>query len=216
MKINTKQAWFVIAFAALGLVAMQLSATTLAGSRAQFTVFDAFAPTFSGFLGGLPGLIAVALAEIINFFLHGAKVLDAGTVIRLFPILMATLYFSKPSRWNVLVPLVAIVLFNLNPVGRSVWYFSLFWLIPVAMYFFQERSVFARALGATFAAHAVGGALWVTFFHLPKAVWVGLIPIVIIERFLFAAGITATYLVGMAVKEAWRKQNAVPAAPAQS
>ncbi len=195
-------------FVVLGFIALQLPVAHLAGSRAQFTVFDAFAPAISGFLGGVPALIAVAVAEVVNFFAHGANALDAGTIIRLFPILMAVLYFAKPTRWNILVPLVAIFLFNLHPVGRSVWYFSLFWLIPVAMYFLQESSVYARALGATFAAHAVGGALWMWFFDLPKAVWVSLIPVVIVERFLFAAGIVATYLVGMAVKEAWQKRRA--------
>ena len=53
----------------------------------------------------------------------------------------------------------------------------------------------ARALGATFSAHAVGGALWIYAFSLPAAVWQGLIPIVAIERSIFALGIAGTYLV---------------------
>lgn len=212
-KVNKKQVWLVAGFAVLGLIALQFSVSHLAGSRAQFTVFDAFAPAIGGFLGGIPAIIAVALAEIANFLAHGSQALDAGTIIRFFPILMAVFYFAKKTQWSFVVPLVAIFLFNLNPVGRSVWYFSLFWLIPVVMYFFQDRWVLARALGATFAAHAVGGALWVWFFHLPREVWISLIPVVIIERLLFAAGITVSYLAGMAIKEAWIKRRAV--APAQ-
>ncbi len=208
IKIRKRQILLVLGFAALGLIALQLPVTHLVGSRAQFTVFDAFAPAIGGFLGGVPGLIAVALAEFTNFFAHGAKALDAGTIIRFFPILMATFYFAKKTQWSIAVPLLAIFLFNLNPVGRSVWYFSLFWLIPVVMYYFQDRWVVARALGATFAAHAVGGALWIWFFNMPREVWIGLIPVVVIERLLFAAGISVTYLAGVAIKEAWLKRQA--------
>ena len=51
----------------------------------------------------------------------------------------------------------------------------------------------ARALGATFTAHAVGGALWIWTFALPASVWQSLIPVVITERFVFAVGICASY-----------------------
>jgi hypothetical protein len=95
---------------------------------------------------------------------------------------------------NVVVPALAIIAFVANPVGREVWYFSLFWTIPIICYFLQERWLLARALGATFMAHSVGGALWVWFVPLPAAVWASLIPVVIMERLLFAAGIAGTYL----------------------
>jgi hypothetical protein len=52
----------------------------------------------------------------------------------------------------------------------------------------------ARTLGATFTAHAVGGALWITFMHLPKAAWIGLIPVVAIERISFALGMALFYI----------------------
>ena len=62
------------------------------------------------------------------------------------------------------------------------------------MHFFRERSVFARALGATFTQHSVGGALWIWVFHLKAPLWIGLIPVVWKERLLMAAGITLTYI----------------------
>jgi len=52
----------------------------------------------------------------------------------------------------------------------------------------------ARALGATFTAHSIGGAIWIWVFNLPAAVWVSLIPIVVIERGIFALGISASYI----------------------
>ena len=109
--------------------------------------------------------------------------------------LFAVLYFGMRSRAILLVPLVAIVAFNLHPIGRTVWYYSLFWTIPILCHFMRDRSLFLRGLGTTFTAHAVGGALWIYAFNLPQAVWISLIPVVLVERLLFAAGIASMYVV---------------------
>lgn len=52
-----------------------------------------------------------------------------------------------------------------------------------------------KSLGATFTAHAVGGASWIWAFNLPPAIWNSLIPVVISERLLFATGIAISYVV---------------------
>ena len=93
-----------------------------------------------------------------------------------------------------LVPLLSILAFNVHPIGRTVWYYSLFWLIPLAVWPIRSRFLLARALGSTFTAHAVGGAVWIWAFNLPAAVWVSLIPIVALERSIFALGIAASYI----------------------
>jgi len=191
----TKKIVFAFVFALLGLGALQVPVWQLAGSRAAFTLFDFFGPIAPVFIGTLPGLAAVFLTQLANFFVHGSQVLDAGTVIRFLPPLFAALYFEKKRSFLLAVPVLAILAFVVNPVGRSVWYFSLFWLIPIAAHFFHKRFLFARALGATFTAHAVGGALWIWVFALPAPVWVGLIPIVIKERLLFALGIAVSHVV---------------------
>jgi hypothetical protein len=192
--MNKKIIWFIIVFAVLGLLAMQVPVAAVAGSKVKFTLFDSFGPIASGFLGTLPGVIAVTLMQLANFFIHGAKVLDAGTIIRFFPMLLAAAYFGKKGWWNWVVPAVAIIIFNLNPIGRSVWYYSLYWLIPIVTYFLRDRFLLARALGATFTAHAVGGAAWIWAFHLPRTVWIALIPVVARERVIFTFGIALMYL----------------------
>lgn len=93
-----------------------------------------------------------------------------------------------------LVPIAAIISFNLNPVGRSVWYYSLFWTIPLALWPVREKFLIARSLSSTFTAHAAGGAIWIWAFNLPAAVWQGLIPVVAMERAIFALGISANYI----------------------
>lgn len=189
----TRKVLFTSIFALLGFLALQVPVVALVGSKAKFTLFDAFGPVAGGFLGPVFGTLAVALMQLANFFVHGAQVQDAGTVIRFFPMLFGVLYFAGKSRLMLLVPLAAIVAFIANPIGRTVWYYALFWLIPILAHFGRDRSLFLRSFGATFTSHAVGGALWVYAFHLPKAVWVSLIPVVIIERLAFAIGIAASY-----------------------
>lgn len=93
-----------------------------------------------------------------------------------------------------IVPALSIISFNLNPVGRSVWFYSLFWLVPYIVWPIRERFLIARSLGATMTAHAVGGAIWIWAFSLPATVWTSLIPIVIVERSIFALGISANYV----------------------
>lgn len=195
MKINQKQLWFALIFVGLGLLSLQVPLLRLAGSKAQFTLFDAFAPIASGFLGSVLGIAAVGIMELSNFFLYGAKVLDLGTVTRFLPPLFAAMYFGRKTHLNWIIPTLAIMVFNLNPVGRSVWFYSLFWLIPIICYFWQDRFLLARSLGSTFTAHAVGGAIWIWAFHLPKAVWISLIPVVIEERLVFAAGIALSFII---------------------
>lgn len=185
-------------FVILGLLALQLPINNLAGSGAKFTLFDLFAPVSGAFLGTPLGLAAVLLMQVFNLAFHGFAGVDKGIIIRLFPILFGVLFFGKVikknSAWLLLIPLVAIVSFNLNPVGRSVWYFSLYWLVPFLVYPYVKKSLVARSLSSTFVAHSVGGAIWIWVFHLPAVVWQGLIPVIAFERGIMTLGICASYI----------------------
>lgn len=192
--MKKKQLIFIALFTILGLIALQIPFTQLFGSKVKFTLFDFIAPTAGAFLTTVPGIISVFLMQIFNILIHGAKVPDIGGIIRLFPTLFALAYFAKKRTFNVIVPILAILAFNLNPIGRSAWQYSLLWLIPIGAHFFRNN-LYARSLGATFTAHAVGGAAWVWSFGLSKQIWLALIPQVIMERALFAAGITVFYVV---------------------
>lgn len=192
--ITKKNLFFVAIFAIVGFIALQIPVAQLEGSRAKFTIYDSFAPIAGSFIGSIPGVIAVFLMQLFNFLVLGAQIEDAGTIIRFFPMLFAVLYFAKKGKFNLIVPTVAIAAFVIHPIGRDVWYFSLFWTIPIVAYFLRDRFLFARALGATFTAHAVGGALWIWTFSLPAPVWDSLIPVVIAERLLFALGITGSFV----------------------
>ncbi|MEK7169608.1 MAG: hypothetical protein AAB700_02080 [Patescibacteria group bacterium] len=193
--ITKKNLLFIAIFAFVGFIALQIPVAQLVGSKVKFTVYDAFAPVAGSFIGSIPGVIAVFFMQFFNFLFHGAQIQDVGTIIRFFPMLFAVLYFAKKGKFNVIVPLFAIAAFIAHPIGREVWYFTLFWTIPIISYFLRDRFLFARALGSTFTAHAVGGALWIWAFALPASVWNSLIPIVAIERLLFALGICGSFVV---------------------
>lgn len=200
---------FISIFTLLGLVALQIPFTRLLGSNVKFTLFDFFAPTAGAFLGTVPGVISVFLMQVINFLIHGSK-FDIGGIIRLFPTLFAVAYFAKKRTFNIIVPVLAIIAFNLNPIGRSAWQYSMFWLIPIAAHFFR-KNLFVRSLGATFTAHAVGGALWIWAFGLTKTMWLTLIPQVMMERTLMAAGISVFYLVFNRMLNYASKKQLIPA-----
>lgn len=167
------------------------------GSNVSFTLFDFFGPIAGAFLGPVLGIISVLSVELVNIFIHHTP-FTTGAVIHLFPTLFAVWYFgSSKKNWNsnivLFVPILAIIAFVVHPIGRTVWYFSLFWTIPFLAYL-KKDMLLARSLGSTFTAHAVGGAAWIWVLNLPATVWNGLIPVVIAERLLFALGISASYL----------------------
>jgi hypothetical protein len=207
MKLN--KILFIGLFTLLGLMALQVPFTTVLGSNVKFTLFDFLAPTAGAFLGTAPGIISVLLMQIINVIIHGGRFTEIAGFIRLFPILMGVFYFSKSRKINVLFPILAIIAFNLHPIGRSAWQYSMFWLIPVAAHFFR-KNLFLRSLGATFAAHSLGGALWVWAFGLSREMWLTLIPQTMMERLLMAGGICLFYLLFANLWNLARQKKLVP------
>lgn len=185
---------FLLIFIVLGFVALQIPVNQLVGSNARFTLFDLFAPISGAFLGTSLGIVSVLTMQVVNLAVHGVSNIDKGSLIRLLPTLFAVWFFAKKEGRLLVVPALAIIAFNLHPIGRTVWFYSLFWLIPFLVWPFRERFLILRSLGATFTAHAVGGAIWIWAFNLPAKVWVSLIPVAILERSIFALGIAASYI----------------------
>lgn len=196
MKSLQKKLLFLVIFTIVGFISLQLPFNKLAGSNVSFTLFDFFGPIAGAFLGPVLGIGSVFSVEVVNILVkHNPW--TTGSIIRLFPTLFAVYYFAalskKSGRWILAIPVLAILAFLTHPIGRQVPYYSLFWFIPLISYKFKNN-LYMRSLGATFTAHAVGGALWIWAFNLGAPVWRGLIPVVIEERLLFASGITISFL----------------------
>jgi len=193
MKETKKKLLFIALFTLIGLLAFQVSFSNIVGSDKQFTLFEFIAP-----IGGL--IIGPAAAAISAFVVRGTNVLffnqtiDWVTIARFLPMILAAIYFGTKSKKNLIIPLICMALFIAHPQGQAAWYYSLYWLIPVLAEFKKDRLIL-RSLGATFTAHAIGSVIFLYGFGLPATVWLGLIPIVALERGLFAVGIWASYLV---------------------
>lgn len=198
MSLTKRKIIFLTLFSLIGFVTLQIPFTKLVGSNVSFTLFDFFGPIAGAFLGPVLGVASVLIVELVNVVVKQTP-LTTGAIIRLFPMLFAVYYFSvlsknkNPNKLILAVPILSIILFITHPIGRTVWYYSLFWTIPLVAYLKRDILLF-RSLGATFTAHAVGGAAWIWAFNLPAAVWQSLIPVVITERALFALGIAGSYL----------------------
>ena len=170
---------FVLFFIVFGFLLLQIPVNTLEGSRVKFTLFDLFAPVSAAFLGTPLGQTSI---------------LKLIATLRFLPMIFGVWMFAKKEGKLLVLPALSIIAFNLHPIGRTVWFYSLFWTIPFLMWPFRERSLVARSLASTFTAHAVGGAIWIWAFNLPANVWISLIPVVALERSIFALGISASYI----------------------
>ena len=195
---TTKRLVFIAIFTALVLIGKQINFSPLVGAENQFfTLFQFFGPISGAFLGSVIGAAAVLFAELIDFFIVG-KEATLINILRLSPMIFAAYYFgSKKRNLSIAVPLIATAAFVLHPIGREVWFFTLFWTIPIIAKLLPQKysqNLISRSLGATFSAHAVGGALWIWTVPMTAAQWIALIPVVFIERFLFAGGIAISYI----------------------
>ena len=206
LSIKKSRVWFLLFFIVLGFIALQIPVNVLVGAKVKFTLFDLFSPISGAFLGSLLGIFAVVVMQLFNLIIHGftniddSSILKLAATLRFLPMAFGVWFFalSKKKTGNskliLLIPLFSIMIFNLHPVGRTVWFYSLFWFIPLFVWPFCHRFLVARSLGSTFTAHAIGGAVWIWAFNLPAGVWISLIPVVILERSIFALGIGASYI----------------------
>ncbi|MEM3610138.1 MAG: hypothetical protein QXJ06_03230 [Candidatus Aenigmatarchaeota archaeon] len=165
-----------------------------------FTLFQFIGPTAGAFLSTSYGLVVVFIAQLTDFIIKG-KEFSIASILFLFPALGAVYFFSAYAKKKAmndiltyLIPIAAISLFAIHPVGRDALLYTSFWLIPIIVKFLP-KNLFLRSLGATFTTHAIGSTIWLYLFETSSAFWLALIPIVIVERITFALGISVTFIV---------------------
>ncbi len=194
-----KRVIFLLLFLVLVLISKKINFSPVIGANSQFfTLFQFFGPIAGSFLGPIFGIISVLFAQLTDFLIIG-KEWQLINLLRLLPMLFAVYYFSSKKKVvSTIIPLICITLFILHPMGRQVWFFSLFWLIPVIGKILPEKipgRLFFKSFGATFTAHAIGGTIWIYTIPMAAEQWIMLIPIVAYERFLFGLGIAGSYVV---------------------
>jgi len=192
-KLNAKKMVFVLLFAFVALIAARLNFSSLMGAENQaFTLFQFIAPATGAFLGPVFGTLSIVIAQTANFVLLG-KAPSLFSIARIFPLALAALYFgSKKRKFVALIPVACMALFVLHPIGQQAWFYSLYWLIPIAAAF-SDR-LFLKSLGSTFTAHAIGSIAFLYLLPSVPELWIALIPVVFVERILFALGISVSFV----------------------
>ena len=195
---HAKKGLFLLIFTLIAFITQNINFSALVGTQNQFfTLFQFFGPIAGSFLGPWIGSLTAFISEIANNLVTG-KEFTLLNILRLLPMVVAAVYFGMKKRHlGVIVPLLAIAAFIVHPVGRTVWFYSLFWTIPIVALYLPEKyrsNIFVKSIGTTFIAHAVGGAIWIYTIPMTAEQWIGLIPVVAYERLLFAAGITVSYV----------------------
>jgi len=195
--MNRKQILFLVIFTFLGLGAFHVSISRIIGSSQSFTIFELLGPIGGMFLGPVLGGLSAFFVRALNVIIFRQQ-LDFLTVVRFLPAILAAVYFGLKTKKTALVFPVCIILFLLNPIGRQAWAYSLIWLIPFAACFGKKRLIL-NSMGATFTAHAVGSVIFLYSFGLTPSIWMSLIPVVFIERGIFAVGIWGSCIIFNAV-----------------
>lgn len=172
-----------------------------------FTGINFILPLLGSFFSIFSSMLIIPI-----FFIFKKITLDGALTLGI-PTLVATLNWSNffnlnnnkiikkeffSFLLNVILPLLAIILFIVHPVGKDAYLYSFYWFIPVIIYFVQKlknnNSIFLIALASTFLAHAVGSIIWLYSINMSSLQWLSLIPIVAVERLIFACGMSVNYL----------------------
>ncbi|MDD5317460.1 MAG: hypothetical protein PHF51_01860 [Candidatus ainarchaeum sp.] len=200
-EVPDKKMAFLLVFSLVSLAAGRLNFSPLLGTEnASFTFFQFLAPIGGGIIGPFYGAAAALLAQALNFIAFGGGT-DLFSLLRFLPAVFAAWYFGSRSGNALIVPAACMALFWLHPVGAQAPLYALYWLIPIAAKLFSGN-LFARSLGATFTAHAVGSVAFIYAIDSAPALWTALIPVVAFERLLFASGIAVSYVAANALLEA--------------
>lgn len=190
LAINTfKASSYAAIFKLSGLIKISF---LLGSHMIWFSGVNCILPLSGAFGGTLGASLLFLVRQLIHLLFY--KTFSLSFLAFCIPGFFASLYWSN-RHWliHVVTPLVCIGLFILHPIGGQVWFYSLYWLIPVAIYFVPRENLFLQALGSTFIAHAVGSAIWCYTVPMTQSMWLSLLPIVIVERVLFALGMVMAH-----------------------
>ncbi len=185
----------LLLLAALVLGGLKIS--YIVGSYAAgFTLSNCIVP-LAGVWSGVFSSTILCSALIIVKTLR-ASISPFALLVHHLPGYFSSLYFAI-NHWIIrcIVPLACMALFIAHPTGGQAWQYTLLWLVPVIVSLSRTKFFFAHAFASTCVAHALGSTLWIYHTPMTAAAWLALIPVVLVERTLFASGMTLVYaLVG--------------------
>jgi hypothetical protein len=199
-----------IGFSFLGIIAFlcsKINISFLLGTKKMFLTCTSI---FFPLVGSMTGLIVPITFTIVYFTvkqIFGPYMLTFG-----IPSILATTNWSTEINnkifntyqliikvvLQIILPLTCIVLFVEHPIGKKVILYPMYWFIPTIIFFYQYTKgtkIFLTALSSTFIAHATGSIMSLYILSIPASTWNALIPVVAIERLVFASGATLVHYV---------------------
>jgi len=204
---------FSVLFAAFFMVLTKIKFWPIFGTESSFSFGAIFGPVIPKFLNVYWGASVIMLTRVVGFVTGYYKMPDISNLAKFLnswliflPIIAAGTYFTKMFKGDkrlIIIPAFSILLFLLHPIGREVWYCSLFWTIPLLIALLKPRidsvlknhlaQVYVYSLGSSFTDHAIGSITYLYLFNIPAEAWIQAIPFTPVERAVFAAGITFFY-----------------------
>lgn len=190
----TKSGLLGLSFASLAKVSGIFKVSLIIGSYAAFfSATNMITPLAGAYGGGFASMFVFGFALLFRFC--AGNLFTFKILAYYIPGLFASLYWAKTDIFfRLLVPIICISVFIIHPVGFYAAPYALYWFIPVFLYFKKQKSVFFHSLCSTFIAHGVGSVIWLYASQTTPMFWLGLIPVVLFERLVFASGMTLVYL----------------------
>jgi len=209
-KASLQRAFLALFFLFGIIVSSKIKLHKIFGLDINFSLLAIFGPVVNAFLSTPLTILAIFGARIVQIMVGISKARNIVSLLMYMPIFFASYYFGRltrksesSQRYLILIPLTCIVLFISHPIGREVWYFSLYWTVPIIIVLISRLidhrvhdipMIYLYALASTFVDHSVGSVMFLYAYNIPATFWNIAIPYVIVERLLFAEGITLVYL----------------------
>ncbi len=198
-------------YAGIAKISGLLKVSFLVGSQMiWFSASNSVLPLAGAFGGVMGSGLVFFLRQLVHIIFF--KTISLSFLAFCVPGLCASLYWaSNHYAIRLLLPIACMGLFVIHPVGAQAFVYAFYWLIPIVLYFIPQKpvrsfdgaqdklrfgeggTVFLQALGSTFVAHAVGSVIWLYTMPMTAGMWIGLMPIVLCERIVFALGMVVAH-----------------------
>lgn len=178
----------VASFAGIAKISGLMKISFLVGSQmVWFSATNSVLPLAGAFGGVMGSGLVFLIRQLIHLMV--SKTVSLSFLAFCIPGFCASLYWATQHYIvRLLLPIACMGLFVIHPVGAQAFVYSLYWLIPVVLFFMPKKTIFLQALGSTFIAHAVGSVIWLYTVPMTATTWMALMPLVLFERVAFALG----------------------------
>lgn len=207
MKKIFLKTFFALFLALIFLILTQIKFSPILGTKMHFSLAVFLGPTFAKIFGNFLGTSIIIFAQVLGTLFGIFKLKSLADIFLFLPIIFGGIFFNKifkKEKKILILPSLSIFLFLLHPIGREVWFYSLFWTIPIILFFFKipKLNLFSNSLSSAFVDHSVGSVIYLYLLNIPAHFWIRAIPLTILERIFIGLGISFCYsLEKIAIKQ---------------